>query len=84
MSSDDDDEDGFDVGGNKGNQNEDVDGSDGVEEEDDQRHLRMLQGITGMPSDVFEGKTLWNLHCWISMKFADRPSSMTYACFLMD
>ncbi|OMO81947.1 Small-subunit processome, Utp14 [Corchorus olitorius] len=36
---------------------EDVDhGSDGVEEEDDGRHLRMLQGITGMSSDAFEGK----------------------------
>ncbi|XWS46633.1 hypothetical protein CRYUN_Cryun14cG0085400 [Craigia yunnanensis] len=56
-SDDDDDDDGdFDVGGNKGNQIEDVDGSDGVEEEDDQRHLRMLQGITGMSSDAFEGK----------------------------
>ncbi|XVF80962.1 hypothetical protein PTKIN_Ptkin15bG0117800 [Pterospermum kingtungense] len=55
LSSDDDDEDDFDVNG-KGNQNEDVDGSDGVEEEDDQRHLRMLQGITGMSSDAFEGK----------------------------
>ncbi|XVF72649.1 hypothetical protein PTKIN_Ptkin12aG0136600 [Pterospermum kingtungense] len=53
--SSDDDEDDFDVNG-KGNQNEDVDGSDGVEEEDDQRHLRMLQGITGMSSDAFEGK----------------------------
>ncbi|XWS36163.1 hypothetical protein CRYUN_Cryun20dG0061400 [Craigia yunnanensis] len=52
----DDDGDDFDVGRNKGNRIEDVDGSDGVEEEDDQRHLRMLQGITGMSSDAFEGK----------------------------
>ncbi|XP_031256151.1 U3 small nucleolar RNA-associated protein 14 homolog A [Pistacia vera] len=29
---------------------------DEVEDEDDERHLRMLQGITGMPSEVFEGK----------------------------
>ncbi|XWS09588.1 hypothetical protein CRYUN_Cryun39dG0002700 [Craigia yunnanensis] len=55
-SDDDDDDSDFDVGSNKGNQIEDVDGSDGVEEEDDQRHLRMLQGITGMSSDAFEGK----------------------------
>ncbi|OMO63866.1 Small-subunit processome, Utp14 [Corchorus capsularis] len=54
---DDDDEDDFDVGGNKRNQIEVVDhGSEGVEEEDDGRHLRMLQGITGMSSDAFEGK----------------------------
>lgn len=25
-------------------------------EEDDGRHARMLQGITGMPSEAFEGK----------------------------
>ncbi|XP_022757960.1 uncharacterized protein C57A7.06 isoform X2 [Durio zibethinus] len=57
VSSDDDvDNDNFDDGGNKGTQNEDVDGSDGVEEEDDERHLRMLQGITGMSSDAFERK----------------------------
>ncbi|XWS42426.1 hypothetical protein CRYUN_Cryun16bG0013200 [Craigia yunnanensis] len=59
VSSDDDDDNGdFDVGSNKGNQIEDVDGSDGVEEEDDQRHLRMLQGITGMSSDAFEVQDL--------------------------
>ena len=82
MSSDDDDDDrDFDVGGNKGNQIDDVDCSDGVEEEDDQRHLRMLQGITGMSSDAFEGKTLLNLHCWICKGFTDQPSSMTYFCF---
>lgn len=27
------------------------------EDEDDERHLRMLQGITGMPSQAFEGIT---------------------------
>ncbi|XWS31739.1 hypothetical protein CRYUN_Cryun23aG0101600 [Craigia yunnanensis] len=53
---DDDDDDDFDVGGNKGTRNEDVDGSDGVEDADDERNLRMLQGITGMSSDSFEGK----------------------------
>ncbi|XVE77607.1 hypothetical protein DITRI_Ditri13aG0076700 [Diplodiscus trichospermus] len=45
----------FDFGGNK-NQIEDADGSDGLEDEDDQRHLRMLQGITGMSSEAFESK----------------------------
>ncbi|XP_044508878.1 U3 small nucleolar RNA-associated protein 14-like [Mangifera indica] len=29
---------------------------DEVEDDDDERHMRMLQGITGMPSEVFEGK----------------------------
>ncbi|XP_065860458.1 U3 small nucleolar RNA-associated protein 14 [Euphorbia lathyris] len=29
---------------------------DDVEEEDDEKHLRMLQGITGMPTEAFEGK----------------------------
>ncbi|KAK6260255.1 hypothetical protein QQP08_003937 [Theobroma cacao] len=59
VSSDDDDDDNdddFDVGGNEGNLIEDLDDSDGVEEEDDGRHLRMLQGITGMSNDAFEGK----------------------------
>lgn len=86
MSSDDDDDDNdddFDVGGNEGNLIEDLDDSDGVEEEDDGRHLRMLQGITGMSNDAFEGKTLWNIHRRISMRFTDKPSSMTYVCFLM-
>lgn len=30
---------------------------DDAEDEDDERHLRMLQGITGMPSQAFEGIT---------------------------
>lgn len=30
---------------------------DEVEDDDDERHMRMLQGITGMPSEVFEGNT---------------------------
>lgn len=29
---------------------------DDVEDEDDERHLRMLQGITGMPSQAFQGR----------------------------
>lgn len=32
------------------------DGNDNEIEEDDGRHARMLQGITGMPSEAFEGK----------------------------
>ncbi|XVF74910.1 hypothetical protein PTKIN_Ptkin13bG0148200 [Pterospermum kingtungense] len=63
VSSDDDEEDDFDVGG-KGNQNEDVDGSDGVDEEYDERHLRMLQGITGMSSDAFEEVRTWLISVW--------------------
>lgn len=31
---------------------------DDVEEEDDERHLRMLQGITGMPTEAFDGIVL--------------------------
>ncbi|KAK5776405.1 U3 small nucleolar RNA-associated protein 14 [Gossypium arboreum] len=55
--SDEDDDDGdFGVGGNKGSLNDDVDASDGDEEEDDERHLRMLQGVTGMSTDAFGGK----------------------------
>ncbi|GLU16828.1 hypothetical protein SLE2022_332420 [Rubroshorea leprosula] len=30
--------------------------SDGVEEEDEEKHARMLQGITGMPREAFGGK----------------------------
>lgn len=32
--------------------------SDYSGEEDDGRHVRMLQGITGMPSEAFEGKKM--------------------------
>lgn len=39
---------------NLGTKAEKVTGDD-VEEEDDGRHTRMLQGITGMPSEAFEG-----------------------------
>uniref|UniRef100_A0A2N9E4P4 Uncharacterized protein n=1 Tax=Fagus sylvatica TaxID=28930 RepID=A0A2N9E4P4_FAGSY len=51
--SDDDDEDGdhMDNGGNKTK-----DAHDEVEEDDDGSHVRMLEGITGMPSQAFEGK----------------------------
>lgn len=31
--------------------------SDDSGEEDDGRHRRMLQGITGMPSEAFDGET---------------------------
>lgn len=37
--------------------NEEVDG-DEVEEEDDGRHSRMLQEITGLPGDAFEGSNV--------------------------
>ena len=43
------------------NEDEDVDGTrenhegGDLEEEDDGRHARMLQEITGLPSDAFEG-----------------------------
>lgn len=49
MLSDDDDEDD-DV------RDKSEDGNDNEIEEDDGRHARMLQGITGMPSEAFEGK----------------------------
>lgn len=64
MLSDDDDEeendyDGSDDGASKtrGRTGSSKQLGDEVEDEDDERHLRMLQGITGMPSEVFEGKT---------------------------
>ncbi|KAA8539257.1 hypothetical protein F0562_025949 [Nyssa sinensis] len=50
LASDDNDEDD-DVNGSGENHN-----GDGVEEEDDVRHARMLQGISGLPSEAFEGK----------------------------
>lgn len=46
MSSDDDNE----IDNDRG-----VTSRDEVEENDDERHLRMLQGITGMPGEAFEG-----------------------------
>lgn len=57
-----------------GGRNDDIDGSDGDEKEDDERHLRMLQGITGMSTDAFGGKNLSNLYGLISMDFTDQPS----------
>lgn len=36
---------------------------DGSGEEDDGRHVRMLQGITGMPTETFEGKK-FNVRFW--------------------
>ncbi|KAK2965173.1 hypothetical protein RJ640_019928 [Escallonia rubra] len=50
-SDDDDEEDDEDVDGARGNQTADND-----DEEDDRRHARMLQDITGLPSDAFESK----------------------------
>jgi U3 small nucleolar RNA-associated protein 14 len=41
----------MDNGGNKTK-----DAHDEVEEDDDGRHVKMLEGITGMPSQAFEGK----------------------------
>lgn len=36
----------------------DNDSGDGVEENGDERHVRMLEGITGMPGEAFEGIVL--------------------------
>ncbi|KAG6647898.1 hypothetical protein CIPAW_07G109900 [Carya illinoinensis] len=52
--SDDDDEDDVDED-NGGSKTADANG-DEIEEEDGGRHVRMLQGITGMPSEAFERK----------------------------
>lgn len=49
MLSDDDDED-------DDSRNKSENANDDEIEEDDGRHGRMLQGITGMPSEAFEGK----------------------------
>lgn len=46
MSSDDD---------NEGDNAKGVSSGDEVEEDDDGKHSRMLQGITGMPGEAFEG-----------------------------
>lgn len=54
MLSDEDDED-YDGRENGGSKTEDANDGE-MEEEDDGRHERMLQGITGIPSEVFEGK----------------------------
>lgn len=56
MLSDDDDEDDVDED-NGGSKTADANG-DEIEEEDGGRHVRMLQGITGMPSEAFERKVL--------------------------
>lgn len=51
------DEDDEDYDGRKNGGSKTEDANDGeMEEEDDGRHERMLQGITGIPSEVFEGK----------------------------
>ncbi|KAF3947043.1 hypothetical protein CMV_026769 [Castanea mollissima] len=52
-SDEDEDEDG-DLMDNGGHKLEDS--HDEIEEDDDGRHVRMLEGITGMPSEAFEGK----------------------------
>ncbi|KAF8401450.1 hypothetical protein HHK36_012389 [Tetracentron sinense] len=58
LSDDDDDDDDDDDGCNGRNDRWDKSNQskDEVGEEDDKRHARMLQGITGMPSEAFEGK----------------------------
>ncbi|KAJ9696533.1 hypothetical protein PVL29_008650 [Vitis rotundifolia] len=54
IASDDDDIEGEDEENNRSENSSQL--GDEVEEEDDGRHMRMLQGITGMPSEAFEGK----------------------------
>lgn len=54
-SDEDEDEDG-DLMDNGGHKLEDS--HDDIEEDDDGRHVRMLEGITGMPSEAFEGKVV--------------------------
>lgn len=54
IASDDDDIEGEDEENNRSENSSHL--GDEVEEEDDGRHMRMLQGITGMPSEAFEGK----------------------------
>ncbi|OVA12705.1 Small-subunit processome [Macleaya cordata] len=59
QSDDDDDVDNDDGGSERNNRRDNSDQSgDEVEGEDEGRHVRMLQGITGMPAEAFEGKKI--------------------------
>ncbi|KAI7744563.1 hypothetical protein M8C21_012837 [Ambrosia artemisiifolia] len=53
-----DDEDGEDEGkkGASDEDDEDGDEDDGGDDDDDEKHARMLQDITGLPGDAFDGK----------------------------
>lgn len=57
MLSDDDDDENDDSGMKRSSKQL----GDDVEDEDDERHLRMLEGITGMPTTAFEGNILSKL-----------------------
>jgi len=80
VQSDDESEDD-DYTGTKRNENAPSDDSG---EEDDDRHARMLQAITGMPSEAFEGKkTAVKLLCYPLFLLELRLISMHAANFLL-